>query len=829
MWALAVAHPILDVVGRAPEFFVAHRPKPPDIWLMLAALVVVMPLLLVLAVHLVARVIPRVTGAAAAIAIAALSALLALQAVQRIGIATWPPAVIAALVCGGLAAFGYWRSSVFRQGLAFLSLAVVIVPIVFLLRPGIANLVIRNDRTAPHDAQRPARAVPVVLVVFDDLPLLPLLDAAGEIDTALYPNFAALARDGIWFRNATTVSPFTRWALPALLSGKYPVPEAVPTTADHPDTLFTLLGGTHHLQVTEAVTDLCPPELCHRETIPIARRLRDMASDLVIVYLHLVLTPDLRQHLPSLTGTWARFASVEGGASAGSEGDWHDRWLQRGGDSPRKLDERVGVVREFVEGISAKDTQPAVYFLHSLLSHGPHVFLPSGQRNTTSVQIPEKAGVSDDEWANAQNQQRQLLQIRLIDVWVGRLTARLKSEALYERSLVIVTSDHGSSYYAGHERRAFTPETAPEVMRVPLLIKPPATFDAAGSAQRREGGLYASDRNAEVIDILPTVAHVLGTKPAWQTDGSSLLDPSAPERSRKRFLDGDRVHWYGREGPDMRVALRRMQAMFDGAANPYRLPTPPRFSGLVGRPLGELRVAAEPAGRVQVFHAWSYRDVDPRAERVPFDVVGRLLEPPSLEEPRYIAVAVNGTVGAVTRTWTADPGTWLATPPLNAWRKGQNALELFAIEGPDTNPVLRPLQRSDERLADLNLVLGAVGRIRGVQHHGFYRTEGTLASPLRWTRGHGTVIVPLAGERPKTLRLKVARSRVPRSRFKVSVDGCVLFDGHLDDAEWERSLDLDACPVGTSRATIELVSDAARGPGRDARMLGVAIREIMLQ
>jgi hypothetical protein len=176
-----------------------------------------------------------------------------------------------------------------------------------------------------------------------------------------------------------------------------------------------------------------------------------------------------------------------------------------------------------------------------------------------------------------------------------------------------------------------------------------------------------------------------------------------------------------------------------------------------------------------------------------------------------------------------DPGTWLATPPLDAWQKGANALELFAIDGPDANAVLRPLRRTDERLADLNLVLGAVGRIRGVQHHGFYRTEGTLASPMRWTRGHGTVVVPLVDERPKMLRLKIARSRVPNSRFKVMANGCVLFEGRLDVLEWERTFTLESCHVNTPALTLELVSDAARGPGRDGRILGIAIREIRLQ
>src|SRR5918994_946473 len=62
LWCIAVAQPLLDVLGRAPEFFVAHRSKPLDIWLILAALVVVAPLLLALAVRFISRAIPRLAA-----------------------------------------------------------------------------------------------------------------------------------------------------------------------------------------------------------------------------------------------------------------------------------------------------------------------------------------------------------------------------------------------------------------------------------------------------------------------------------------------------------------------------------------------------------------------------------------------------------------------------------------------------------------------------------------------------------------------------------------------------------------------------------------------
>jgi hypothetical protein len=98
--------------------------------------------------------------------------------------------------------------------------------------------------TLPQPAFAP---FPIVLLVFDELPLVSLLDADRAIDPALYPNLSALARDGVWFRNATTVSDYPRWAVPAILTGRRARPDAVPTAAEHPGTLFSFVrwGKTH--------------------------------------------------------------------------------------------------------------------------------------------------------------------------------------------------------------------------------------------------------------------------------------------------------------------------------------------------------------------------------------------------------------------------------------------------------------------------------------------------------------------------------------------------------------------------------------------------------
>ena len=57
------------------------------------------------------------------------------------------------------------------------------------------------------------------------------------------------------------------------------------------------------------LTQLCPQGLCVLdEDGSTPERLSGMLSDLAIVYLHLILSADLRDRLPSVTDGWAGFA-----------------------------------------------------------------------------------------------------------------------------------------------------------------------------------------------------------------------------------------------------------------------------------------------------------------------------------------------------------------------------------------------------------------------------------------------------------------------------------------------------------------------------------------
>ena len=57
------------------------------------------------------------------------------------------------------------------------------------------------------------------MIVFDEVSTISFEDARERIDPVLYPNLAALARDGTWFRYATAPTDLTGTATPTILTG----------------------------------------------------------------------------------------------------------------------------------------------------------------------------------------------------------------------------------------------------------------------------------------------------------------------------------------------------------------------------------------------------------------------------------------------------------------------------------------------------------------------------------------------------------------------------------------------------------------------------------
>ncbi len=126
------------------------------------------------------------------------------------------------------------------------------------------------EQTSSTDGSQPTEVdegpASVFILVFDELPSQTLLNEAGEIDALQFPNFAELANEATHYQRHTTNSPFTHAAIPALFDGKEP--QGGPTWTEHPENLFNVFAGSHHLIVSEVLTRLCGFDVCDDLTPP---------------------------------------------------------------------------------------------------------------------------------------------------------------------------------------------------------------------------------------------------------------------------------------------------------------------------------------------------------------------------------------------------------------------------------------------------------------------------------------------------------------------------------------------------------------------------------
>ncbi|UCF38351.1 MAG: sulfatase-like hydrolase/transferase [Acidobacteriota bacterium] len=235
-----------------------------------------------------------------------------------------------------------------------------------------------------------------------------------------------------------------------------------------------------------------------------AKRWVVLLADTALTYAHFILPRKLASKLPPVDRGWAGFLQSQ-------------------------AKEDLGELLERLEGILTTDADTQFIFLHMQTPHFPWIHLPSGQvhqrRNGYNIPLKNKLWLEDVN-AVATAYQAHLLEVGYADKVLGELLDLFQRAGIYDSSWLAVCSDHGVGFEPGMEHRIALPGHFRQVLNVPLFIKRP--FQTTGAV---------SDRNVELVDVLPIMAGDLGFEIPWKVDGLSL---SAPERKEKRLFHVDR-------------------------------------------------------------------------------------------------------------------------------------------------------------------------------------------------------------------------------------------------------------------------------------------------
>jgi len=639
LWAFSVSQPVFSFLEGNNEFLVLRDSTSAELVLFAVLLGFAPPLVATgysFAASFVSRWVGDMVFLAALVAFFVPSAF---QLVKPLEPGRAPALLLVAALCG-IALVGYLRLRAIRLFVT----ASVVLPVV-----GFAWFVhgipVTVDRAVAASAAVHSPH-PVVVVVLDELPVTSLMTRTGDIDRIRYPNFGRLASRATWYANATTVHESTTNAVPAILTGDMPRKGTLPTSHEFPHNLFSLLAATHTLYVHETVTRLCSRSICQRPAETLLGRLDELVADVRAPYILKVLPRSITEVAPDAIAADRRFA--------------------------RATEATVPEFERFLAEISSDEPPESLHFAHVLLPHHPWRFLPSGHRYGFASWADWE---EDDDillhtpWQATETLQRHLLQLRYTDSLLGRLLDRLERAGLYDRALVVVVADHGASFQRGLAMRRVERGNLARIARVPLFVKYP------GQAKG-----VVDPRAARTIDILPTIADVLGAHLPWPVDGSSLRgrpqsrgevvvakDWEPPVRGSLALVDRQ-----------LAAVLRRNASEFGtGNDSLFRIGT---HLELLGKPIG----AAWPTSHTTtalIQGSSELAHVRKASAFVPAHVSGAIANG-RIGEETELAIVVNERVRALTRCFPdGDRQRFSAILPESALRDGFNRVEVYAIRG----------------------------------------------------------------------------------------------------------------------------------------------------
>ena len=666
---LAITQPLLDLIGRSPDFLLMEQVSTLDVVLLAVAIALVPPVLLwgVGAVSGLAG--GRWRRAVHVALVAGLLIALAMQVGKQLSQVRGLPMAVAAVVAGLVGTALYLRVRVLGKVLRVASVGPLLSAGLFLFASPASALVLPQSTPAPQAgaATGTAKRPPIVVVALDELPLASLLDSQGHIDAYNFPNLAWLAGRSAWYRNATATTQWTRDAFPSMLTGRWPSQPLAAHYRNYPYNLFTLLGGTYQMNVHETATRLCPPRDCGgpNDGSGAADEGGGLAGALGRSgeLLGELVSPSERRQEPS--------ADIEQQV-AESATDAHGQQVSRPAGFP-----------EFLDGLRPSDT-PTLHYIHLVIPHRLWQWLPSGLRYPSppgTLGVPRAGAVWEDEPAWRQlGRQRHWLQLAFADRLLGETLATMRERGLLDQAVVVVTADHGISFAPGTAARIIGRGNDPWIMWVPLFIKEPG---------QRTGRV--DDRNWEHVDLLPTLADYAGVRLPWPVDGRSALRGEPRTETSKHFVavrERGKAKQLTVDGP------RNLATVLKGGQLPPHPEVHPQIGAesgrgldrlgpradLVGRALGDLQVT-DGGPTLTVEDLGAFRNVRPDRGEVPAYIQGTA--PAGVAPGTLLAMAVNGRVGTVaTVAPEGSAGTlrFAGMLPGSSFTAGANRLEVLAVE-----------------------------------------------------------------------------------------------------------------------------------------------------
>ena len=324
---------------------------------------------------------------------------------------------------------------------------------------GIDNNCVAGDAPVNPPPSDPAFAPVPATVPKDFNVLLITIDTTRADHLGMYgykrptsPNLDKLAADGTVFQNGWAHAPSTRYSMPAILTGRLPLDVYYDTSIE---------GWPGLSMKATTIAELLQP--------------LGFATGAFTNYWYFGRERHMDQGFAEYDNSHASLHRQPGGPEE-----------SRGSSSKEQADSAIG----FVDRHASDRWFLWVHFYDPHYAYEPH----PGQRSFGT----DKMALYDGE-------------ILYTDTHIGRVIDDLKAKGLYDKTVIVVTGDHGEGFgehgVEFHGYHLYSAQT-----KVPLIIRVP------GMPPRR------ALTPAGHVDIMPTLVNLAGGQPNADMMGRSLVD-----------------------------------------------------------------------------------------------------------------------------------------------------------------------------------------------------------------------------------------------------------------------------------------------------------------
>ena len=300
------------------------------------------------------------------------------------------------------------------------------------------------------------------------------------------------------------------------MDGNLPEKGTLPTSSEHPNSIFALLGKSHRMNVSEEATSVCPRDLCEDARLdePFVDRLASMSEDLGLVYAHVVSPPGHRARPAIGVRDVGRLRRRHRGRRRRGRRRGRRRAISR----TRARTSRATATTASTRGSrrSARG-RPALNFKHALLPHVPWQYLPDGRqyRRTATEPIP---GISRQSYKD-QGQVDQLQLRHLLQAGLRRPRApeddRAAREARHLR--------RGADRRDRRPRRVVQQGAVRPARCEPREHRRDHARAAVHQGARARSGARSTHSIVETTDIIPTIPDLMSIELPEDVDGRSAF------------------------------------------------------------------------------------------------------------------------------------------------------------------------------------------------------------------------------------------------------------------------------------------------------------------